>query len=57
MTTKWMKIFQNVLRRSFKKIRMKKFKTDSDLDALFTTKEALKAKLAQEKNDNKTSWG
>ena len=53
MTTRWMKVFNNILRRSFKKIRIRKFKADPNLNALFTTKETLTAKLAQARNDDK----
>ena len=45
--TKWLQIFNEIIRKSFKKIRIKKDKNSDELDNLFLKKESLKQKIEE----------
>ena len=48
---RWLKTFNNLLHRSFKKVRKNKGKTNPELDVLFESKEKLKVILAEAENN------
>ena len=50
---KWLKIFNGILRKSFKKIRLSKSRNSKELDQLFQKKEQCKQKMVEaESGDN-----
>ena len=51
--SKWLKIFNGIIKKCFKKIRISNSKNSQALDQLFAKKEAIKQKIAEaENNDN-----
>ena len=49
-STKWLKILNNLIKKSFKKIRIKKQKVNPELDNLFDEKESIKSKISELEN-------
>ena len=50
---KWLRVLNQTIRKSFKKIRISKWKNPSDLNLLFQKKESIKQKINEaEANDN-----
>ena len=50
---KWLKIPNNLIRKSFKKIRIKQEKVNPELENLFSTKESIRSKISEiEKKEN-----
>ena len=47
---RWLKLLKNIIKRSFRKIRMKKSKLKPELENLFQQKETLKSQLAEKVN-------
>ena len=50
--TKWLKIFNGIIRKCFKKIRISNSKNSPVLDKLFAKKEAFKQKIAEAQNSD-----
>ena len=44
---KWLKVFNNIIRKSFKKIRISKSKNSVDLDQMFAKKESIKQRIIE----------
>ena len=47
---KWLKILNNLIHKSFRKIRIKKQKLSANLEALFTEKESLRSRITELEN-------
>ena len=47
---KWLKILNNLIHKSFRKIRIKKQKLSANLEALFTEKESLRSRITKLEN-------
>ena len=50
---RWLKAVNSSIRKSFKKVRIGKYKTDAKLESLFHQKEYLMESLARSENDDK----
>ena len=48
---KWLKTFNNILQKSFKKVRINKTRNDSEIDKLLEQREEMKLKLSKEENN------
>ena len=48
---RWLKLVNNIIKRAFKKIRIKKNKIVPELELLFQQKESIKIKIAEREND------
>ena len=48
---RWLKLVNNIIKRAFRKIRIKKNKIAPELEILFQDKESIKIKIAENEND------
>ena len=48
---RWLKLVNNIIKRAFRKIRIKKNKIAPELEILFQDKESIKIKIAEKEND------